>query len=80
MSSYTNLGMYDTFAAIQSGVPEVVYLTIVVTILVFDILMLLHVVGNPAITTQAKIWWVIGMMVLHPIVAVIYYFTDYKKK
>ena len=34
---------------------------------------------NPNIDSTARILWLVGMVLLHPFVAIVYYFTDYKK-
>jgi hypothetical protein len=49
-------------------------------ILVFEIWMLISAIQNKLITQNAKILWVVGMFILHPFVAIAYYFTDYKKQ
>jgi hypothetical protein len=49
-------------------------------IFVFEIWMLISVIQNKFITQNAKILWVVGMFLLHPFVAIAYYFTDYQKK
>jgi len=52
---------------------------IVVAILIFEIAMIISAIQNKHISQTARVWWVIGMFLVHPIVAVIYYFTDYQK-
>jgi hypothetical protein len=56
-----------------------VALIIVALILVFEIMMIISAIKNRAISDKARILWVIGMLLIHPIVAIIYYFTDHKK-
>ncbi len=41
-------------------------------ILYFEIWMLVDVILRPV---KHKVWWIIGMILLHPIVAIIYFFT-----
>jgi hypothetical protein len=35
---------------------------------------------NKGITDKAKTWWIIGMFIIHPIVAIVYFFTDHRKR
>ena len=58
---------------------SIVALVIVALILVFEIMMIISAIKNRAISDKARILWVIGMLLIHPIVAIIYYFTDHKK-
>jgi hypothetical protein len=41
--------------------------------------MLISAVRNQHITTSIKVLWIVGMFIIHPLVAIAYYFTDYKK-
>ena len=58
---------------------SIIALVIVALILVFEIMMIISAIKNRAISDEARILWVIGMLLIHPIVAIIYYFTDHKK-
>ncbi len=49
-------------------------------ILIFEIVMFIDVVLNKNITNEARILWAVGMLLIHPFVAVAYYFTDHKKR
>ena len=42
--------------------------------------MTVDVAINKKISDKAKTWWIIGMAVIHPIVAIVYFFTDHKKR
>jgi hypothetical protein len=35
---------------------------------------------NKEITDKAKTWWIIGMLIIHPFVAIAYFFTDHRKR
>jgi len=48
-------------------------------ILAFEIAMFINVITHKNISQTSKVLWVVGMLILHPFVAIIYYFTDYKK-
>jgi phosphotransferase system glucose/maltose/N-acetylglucosamine-specific IIC component len=55
-------------------------LLIGLAILVFEVAMFIDVILNKNISDEAKILWVIGMLLLHPFIAIAYYFTDHKKR
>jgi hypothetical protein len=52
---------------------------IALAILAFEVWMLVDVIQNRKISDQSKILWIIGMLLIHPFVAMIYYFTDRAK-
>lgn len=52
---------------------------IVLAILIFEIAMFVSVIKNDRITTEIKLLWVLGMILFHPFVAIVYYFTDHQK-
>ncbi|HSX33236.1 MAG TPA: hypothetical protein VLF91_02775 [Candidatus Saccharimonadales bacterium] len=52
---------------------------ILLVVLTFEVAMFIHAVGNQAISDQTRMLWLIGMLFIHPIVAIVYYFTDYNK-
>ncbi|HET9098337.1 MAG TPA: hypothetical protein VFN51_01850 [Candidatus Saccharimonadales bacterium] len=63
------------------GLPLAIVLVIgliVLLIAVFEIWMLVDVITNKLITSERKVLWIIGMLLIHPFVAIIYYFTDHK--
>jgi hypothetical protein len=49
-------------------------------VLVFEILMFISAVTNTAISNETRILWLVGMVLLHPFVAIAYYFTDHQKR
>lgn len=55
-------------------------LFVALLVLVFEIMMFIDVILNKNISDEARILWIIGMLVLHPVVAIAYYFTDHKKR
>lgn len=57
-----------------------VFIIIVVLLLAFEIWMLVDAAINKKISDKAKAWWIIGMVLVHPIVAIIYFFTDHRKR
>jgi hypothetical protein len=48
-------------------------------ILIFEIYMFVHALTNKNIDGQRKTLWAIGMILIHPFVAIGYWLTDYKK-
>jgi len=48
-------------------------------LLAFEIWMFIDLVQNPRLTAGAKLLWAIGMLLLHPFVAIIYFFTARSK-
>jgi hypothetical protein len=48
---------------------------VVVAILWFEVAMFLDVLKNKKLTDNEKILWVLGMFLLHPIIAIVYYFV-----
>jgi Phospholipase_D-nuclease N-terminal len=49
----------------------------------FEVWMLVDVIQNKNVPSNHKVWWIIGMFLVHPIVAIVYYFvsrSDYYKK
>jgi len=56
-----------------------VLLVVLAAILCFEIWMIVSAIQNKSITDNVRILWVIGMLLIHPIVAIVYYFTDYQK-
>lgn len=56
-----------------------IFVILLVLVFIFEIWMIISAITNNKITGTAKALWVIGMLLIHPIVAIIYYFTDFKK-
>jgi hypothetical protein len=75
--------MFRNFAFIDLGFPEalilIVVLVIGVAIFVFEVKMFIHALRNHYLSDSSKLLWAIGMLFIHPFVAIAYYFTDYRK-
>ena len=56
-----------------------IIIIVLVAVLIFEIAMFVHVINNEFITPNTKLMWVFGMILVHPFIAIGYYFTDYKK-
>ena len=61
------------------GVSALLVGVLIFVILAFEIYMFVHLIRNDSIDSNTKILWALGMLILHPFVAIIYYFTDYQK-
>lgn len=49
---------------------------ILLLILAFEVWMLIDVITNEKVPTIHKVWWVIGMFLIHPIVAIVYFLVS----
>jgi len=49
--------------------------SIILLALVFEVWMFLDVLKNKKLTDTEKILWVLGMFLLHPIIAIVYFFV-----
>jgi hypothetical protein len=56
-----------------------IIIIVLIAVLIFEIAMIIDAIKNKHITDNARILWIIGMLIIHPIIAIAYYFTDYKK-
>ncbi|HSX48241.1 MAG TPA: hypothetical protein VLF41_01945 [Candidatus Nanoarchaeia archaeon] len=56
-----------------------VLIIVVLAILVFEIAMFVSVIQNEKITTEVKLLWILGMFLIHPFIAIAYYFSDHRK-
>ncbi len=72
--------MISNFAFLGLGLPlSLLAAVVLLAIFVFELTMIVSVVQNKHITDNTKVLWVVGMFLIHPFVAIAYYFTDYKK-
>jgi len=49
-------------------------------IFVFEVWMIVDAAINKKLSDKAKAWWIIGMFIIHPFVAIVYFFTDHRKR
>ena len=61
------------------GPQEILIIIILLAIFVFEVAMFVSALRNPRLSTSAKLAWAIGMVLLHPIVAIVYYFVEFRK-
>lgn len=57
-----------------------IIIIVVLLIAAFEIWMIVDAALNKKISDKAKVWWIIGMFIIHPFVAIIYFFTDHRKR
>lgn len=46
----------------------------------FELWMIVDAALNKKLKDKAKAWWIIGMFLIHPFVAIVYFFTDHRKQ
>jgi hypothetical protein len=56
----------------------VLLILLLLAIVIFEVWMFVSVINNKYISDLTKILWMVGMLVLHPFIAVAYYVTDNK--
>ena len=57
-----------------------IIVVIALLIFAFEIWMIVDAATNKEITDKARAWWIIGMLIIHPFVAIVYFFTDHRKR
>lgn len=46
-----------------------------ILVLAFEVWIFVDLLQNPRLTSEAKVLWAVLMFLIHPIVAIVYYFT-----
>jgi hypothetical protein len=62
------------------GVWLPIIIVVAISISAFEIWMIVDAVINKEIPDKTKAWWIIGMLIIHPFVAIAYFFTDHRKR
>lgn len=57
------------------GFQEALIIIFGLAFLVFDILMIIDATSNKSLGTLAKVLWTLGIILVSPVVAIVYYFT-----
>jgi hypothetical protein len=70
----------DRHHILHLGIWLPTFLIIAILFFVFEIWMIVDAAINKEITDKAKAWWIIGMLIIHPFVAIAYFFTDHRKR
>lgn len=66
------------FAEVTDAPIFTIVALLLLVILAFEIAMFVDVIQNEHISSNQKILWVVGMILVHPFVAIVYYFTARK--
>jgi hypothetical protein len=53
-----------------------IIIVVALLILAFEVWMIVDVATNKKLSDKAKAWWIIGMFIIHPFVAIVYFFTS----
>jgi tetrahydromethanopterin S-methyltransferase subunit C len=53
---------------------------VVALVAAFEIWMIIDAALNKKLSDKAKAWWVAGMFIIHPFVAIAYFFTGHRKR
>jgi hypothetical protein len=70
----------DSHHPLHLGIWLPIILIIAILFFAFEIWMIVDAAINKEITDRAKAWWIIGMFIIHPFVAIAYFFTDHRKR
>lgn len=54
-------------------------LLLVLLVLAFEVWMIINAIQNRELSDTAKLLWLLGMVFIHPFVAIAYYFMVYRK-
>lgn len=57
----------------------IIPIVLIILLLWFEVAMFLDVLKNRKLSDNEKLLWVIGMFLLHPIIAIVYYFTAHSR-
>jgi len=72
--------MLSAFAIFGLSAPlSIIVIIALLLILIFELAMLVSAILNQQISGNVKALWIVGMLLIHPFVAIGYYFTDYRK-
>ncbi len=74
--------MLNDFALLNVSIIDTVItlgIVLLLMILVFEVAMFVSVIRNKYIPENTRVLWIIGMLLIHPFIAIVYYFTDHKK-
>ena len=55
-------------------------IVVAAVVFAFEIWMIVDVALNKHVADKPKAWWIVGMLIVHPFVAIAYFFTDRRKR
>lgn len=67
-------------AALLPVAVVLVFLALALAVLAFEVWMFIDAYQNPRLTSNEKILWMVGMVLIHPFIAIIYYFAARKPR
>ena len=56
-----------------------IILVIALLLFAFEVWMIVDAAINKKLSDKAEIWWIIGMLIIHPFVAIAYFFTGHRQ-
>jgi hypothetical protein len=71
--------MQQYFGFMDFSGPDLIIILGAVLVLAFEVVMFVDVVRNQYLPLSHKLLWAAGMLLFHPIIAIIYYFLYYRK-
>lgn len=72
--------MLSNFAILGLPVARaLVLLVVLLVVLAFEIAMFISMIRNKRLSQNEKALWIVGALLIHPFVAIAYYFVEYKK-
>ncbi|HVX47778.1 MAG TPA: hypothetical protein VHA05_00250 [Candidatus Saccharimonadales bacterium] len=72
--------MYKIFSILGLGLGiGLLIAMVIVLVFIFEVWMFISAITNKNISDTARVLWAVGMVLIHPIVAIVYYFTDHRK-
>lgn len=63
----------------MSGLLVLIIIILALAIAAFEIWMFVHAIINKRLAVTNKILWIVFMLLIHPFVAIAYYFIEYNK-
>jgi len=72
--------MYNYHTSWHTGAWLPIIIIVALLILAFEIWMIVDAAINKKLSNKAKAWWIVGMLIIHPFVAIVYFFTDHRKR
>lgn len=63
----------------MSALLPVIVILLIIALEVFEVWMFIHAIMNERLAPVNRALWAVGMVVIHPFVAIVYYFVEYQK-
>lgn len=62
------------------ALPELILVALIIAFIWFEVWMIIDAYKNKKLSDTAKALWIIGILLFHPVIAIVYYFTTSTKK